>query len=230
MRRLIVSSLLVLGGGCGLISSDVTETSFQLPARMYSFDSSTFSVPSAVTQEVPCGAGQIVTDCCNPPAPLPAPDCAMNMLTCEQNENGMNVCMAQVTVSQSTTMNLGQEVPSLSGFTSIVNIKIKKISYAVTANTLTVDLPDVALYLAPQGVTDPSDSRAQKFGTLPAIPSMMTPSGDVVLEPNAAQVFNAYTKNLQAPFNFIAGATLKVSKAPTGKIDVTVGGTLAASL
>jgi hypothetical protein len=232
MRRVVFASLIALGSiGCDkIINSNVTETDYVLPSKTYSFDSSSFNIPSGVTQEVPCGAGQLVTDCCNPPAPAPAPDCTMTPLTCEQNENGTNVCMAQVTVSQSTTINLGQEVPSLSGLTSIVNIKIKKISYAVTANTLTVDLPDVALYLAPQGVTDASDSRAQKFGTLPAIPSMTTPSGDVILEPNAAQVFNAYTKNLQTPFNFIAAATLKVSKAPTGKIDVTVSGTLAASL
>jgi hypothetical protein len=133
--------------GCGLISSDVAEIKFNLPARMYSFDSSSFGVPAGISGEVPCGAGQIVTDCCNPPPPLPAPDCSVNALTCEQNENGMDVCMAQANVSQSQTMNLGQDVQQLSGLTGLVSISIKRISYDVTVNTLDVNVPDVVLYL-----------------------------------------------------------------------------------
>jgi hypothetical protein len=232
MRRVVFASLIALGSiGCDkIINSNVTETDYVLPSKTYSFDSSSFNIPSGVTQEVPCGAGQLVTDCCNPPAPAPAPDCTMTPLTCEQNENGTNVCMAQVTVSQAQMANLGQEVPGLSSLTSLVNITIKQISYEITANTLTVDVPDVLLYMAPQGVTDPNDSRAQQFGTLPAIPAMMTPSGNVALTPNAAQVFGMFTKNLQTPFNFIAATTLKVSKAPAGRIDMKVGGTIAASL
>ena len=234
MRRLIFASLLAFGGfessGCDrLISSDVTETPFALPSRMYSFDSSAFPVPSVLAQEVPCGAPPVV-DCCSPTPPLPQPDCNMTPITCEQNENGMNVCMAQVTVSQSTTMNLGMEVPDLAGFTSIVNIKIKRIGYVVNANTLTVDLPDVDLYLAPSGVMDPMDSQAIHFGKLPGIPAMMMPSGDVILDSNAAGALSMFTQNIQTPFNFIAAAKPKVSKAPTGRIDMTVTGTLAASL
>jgi len=224
-------SLMALGSGCDkIISSDVTETDFALPAKSYSFDASMFNVPAGLSQDVPCGAGQIVTDCCNPPAPLPAPDCNATPVTCEQNENGTNVCTAQMTVSQSSPINLGQEVSSLNGVTGVLTIKIKRISYAVTANTLTVNLPDVILYVAPQGVTDPNDPSAQKFGTLPAIQSMTTPSGDVLLEPNAAQVLNGYTKNIQTPFTFIAATRPKVSHAPAGRIDVTVTGTLSASL
>ena len=231
MRRAVIASLLTLGSGCGwLISSDVTETDYVLPNKSYSFDASTFGVPSALSQDVPCGTGQIVMDCCAPPVPLPAPDCQANMVTCDQNENGMNVCMAQVTVAQATPINLGQEIPALSGVTGVLNIKIKEITYVVTANTLTIDLPDVILFAAPQGVTDPSDPSAQKFGTLPAISAMSTPAGKVILEPNAAQVLNTYTKNIQSPFTIIAGATVKVSHAPAGKIDMTIGGTIAASL
>ena len=221
MRRIIIASLTALVGvaGCGwLISSDVTETNFALPAKSFSLDASMFNVPSALMQDVPCGAHASHTAC------------AEEMISCDQNENGAMVCMAQMTVSQSTPIDLGQEVPALNSITGVLNIKIKKISYTVNANTLTVNLPDVILYVAPQGVTDPNDPNAQKFGTLPAIASMATPSGDVVLETNAAQILNNYTKNIQAPFTIIAGTTLKVSHAPTGRIDMTIGGTLAASL
>ncbi|HMF42694.1 MAG TPA: hypothetical protein VKQ32_18615 [Polyangia bacterium] len=233
MRRVSIASLMALGtvAGCGwLISSDVTETDFALPMKSFSLDASMFNVPTGLMQDVPCGSGQIVTDCCAPPPPLPAPDCTANMISCDQNDSGMMVCMAQMAVSQSAPINLGQEVPALNSVTGVLNIKIKKISYKVDANTLTVNLPDIILYVAPQGVTDPNDPNAQKFGTLPAIASMTTPSGDVVLEPNAAQVLNNYTKNIQAGFTIIAGTTLKVSHAPAGRIDMTISGTLAASL
>jgi hypothetical protein len=229
MRRLIVASLLVGAAGCGLISSDVAAIKFNLPPRMYSFDSSTFGVPAGLSQEVPCGAGQLVVDCCNPPAPLPAPDCSTTQIACEQNENGMDVCTAQATVSQSQVMNLGQEVQQLSGLTGLVSISIKQISYRVDANTLDVTVPDVSLYLAPSGVTDANDPGAKKFGTLPSIAAGTTPSGDVVLEPNAAAVLESFTRNIQSPFTFIAATTLKVTHSPTGKIDMTINGQLTAS-
>ena len=153
----------------------------------------------------------------------------MTQVTCEQNENGMNVCTAQATVSQSQMMNLGQEVSQLHSFTGLVTIKINRITYQVTANTLDIDIPDVALYLAPAGVTDPNDPSAKKFGTLPAIAAGTMPIGDVVLESNAAQVLASFTSNIQAPFTFIAGTTLKVSHAPNGAVDITINGQLAAS-
>lgn len=231
MRRVLIASLLALAAaGCDkLISSDVTETPFALPPRMYSFDSSAFAVPGGITGEVPCGAGQLVTDCCNPPVG-PAPDCAATPIACEQNENGMDVCTATVTVSQSQMMNLGQEVSELAPYSGVVNIKIKRISYEVTANTLNIDLPDVILYLAPQGVTSPSDPSAMKFGTMPAIPAMMQVAGDVILTSNAAQVLKTFTQDIRTPFTFIAATTLKVTHSPTGKIDLKISGTLAVSL
>jgi hypothetical protein len=189
-------------------------------------------VPAGLTGEVPCGASLPVpfTDCCNPPPPLPSPGCSANQqIACEQNENGMDVCTASATVSKSQTMNLGQEVQQLSGLTGVVSISIKHIGYQVTANTLDIDLPDVILYLAPEGVTDASDPNAQKFGTMPAIAAGTMPSGDVILEPNAKQVLAGFTSNIKSPFNFIAATTVKVTHAPTGGIDMTITGQLAAS-
>lgn len=222
MRKIIVASLLALGtGGCGLISSDVTETPFDLPPKTYSFDSSMFMVPAGLTGEIPCGSLP-VTDCCM----LPGADCTTTPLTCEQNESGMMVCFAQMTVSQGSMTNLAQEAPKLAGLTGYLNIKIKRISYQVPTNTLSVDLPDVDLYMA----SSTSDPSPMKFGTLPAIPAGMTTSGDVVLDPNAGTVFAHYTQDISVPFAFIAKTTVKTSKPPTGRIDMTISGTLAASL
>jgi hypothetical protein len=233
MRRVASASLLVpllaVGAGCGLISSDVVEIRFNLPPRMYSFTSGAFSVPPGLTQDIPCGDGQLITDCCHPPAGIPGPDCSTTQLTCEANDSGANVCTVTATLSQSQMMNLGQEVSQLHSFTGLVTIKINRITYQVTANTLDITVPDVELFLAPSGVTDPSDPSAKKFGTLPAIPAGTTPSGDVVLEPSSTQVLASFTSNIQAPFMFIAATTVKASHAPNGGVDITINGQLAAS-
>jgi hypothetical protein len=168
-----------------------------------------------------------VTDCCA--LPVGPPDCATMPVACEQNENGMNVCTATVTVAQSQVMNLGMEVMQLSGYTGFVNIKIKRISYEVMTNTLDVNLPEIYLYLGPEGAKTSMDADVMKLGTMPAIPAMTTMSGDVILDSNAAGALAHFTSNIKAPFAFIAETTPKVTHSPTGKIDLRVSGQLAIS-
>src|SRR6266404_4873891 len=155
-----VASLLLAGAlGCGLISKDILRTTFNLPAKTYSFDTAGWHLPSGTIPEVPCGAGQVVTDCCNPPDPLPQPDCSVNALSCDNN-----VCALHVDVSVSQVMDLKKEVPALSSFSnqSLIDVTITQIKYAYSSS-MNVDLPPVDLYLAPDGVTSASDPSAKKF-------------------------------------------------------------------
>jgi hypothetical protein len=226
---MLVASLLALGSvGCGkLISSDVAEIKFALPSRTYSFDASMFPVPAGITGPVACGDGTLImNDCC---LGGQVPGCSPTEIACEQNENGMSFCTATVTVTQSQTMNLGMEVQQLSSYTGFVNIKIKRISYEIPSNTLDVDLPDVLLYLGPQGAMTPNDANVKMFGTLPAIAAMSTAPGDVVLVSNADAVLAGFTNDIKTPFTFIAATTLKVTRPPTGKIDLKITGELAIS-
>jgi hypothetical protein len=236
IRRLIATVVLLPGMvGCGLIDPNITKITFDLPTRSYSFDASTLNLPAGSTVAVPCGTNQVVTDCCNPPAGLglPMPDCTMTMLACETNMRGTDVCTAVVTITQSQTMNLGQEVPQLQGAVGLSNLSINQISYTVMDNTLNVDLPPVILYLAPSGVSDPNDASAKKFGTVPSIAAGSTPAGTVTLEPDAAATFSSFTHTLSMPFNLIASTVVHVpsgSPVPSGKIDLSVTGKLSASL
>ena len=161
------------------------------------------------------------------------PDCTMTMLACEANAGGMNVCTAVVPVSQGQSMNLGQQVPQLQGAVGLGNVSINQISYTVVDNSLNIDLPPVTLYLAPNGVTDPNDPNAKKFGTVPTIAAGSTPMGTVMLESDAAATFASFTHTLSTPFELIAATTVHVpsgTPVPTGKIDMNVTGTLSASL
>jgi hypothetical protein len=235
MKIFLAGLLLLSSVGCGLLSSDITTTSYKLPAQTYSFDTSMFSgLPSGSTPAVPCGDGQAVTDCCNPPAPAPTPDCATTPLVCAADSSGTyaNVCTAQLPESISTLIDLGTSVPALSSFPT-GNISIASVEYTVTDNTLNVDLPSVTIYLAPQGMTKPTDPGAMVFGTIPTIPAGSDPSGAVQKSPSADQTFSMYAGNLSTPFEFIAGTTVVIpsgTPVPSGHVTITVTVTLSAHL
>ena len=104
-------------------------------------------------------------------------------------------------------------------------------SYTVSNNTLNIGLPPISIYLAPSGVTDPTSSQAQLFGTVPAIAAGTDPSGSVTLVPHASAVFQKFTTNLATPFQIIAATTVVVqagSPVPSGAITVSVDGVISA--
>jgi hypothetical protein len=212
-----VAGLLVLGVfGCGLISSDITKVTFDLPPKHYVFSSQGFALPAGTpNMAVPCGPGTPVAMC---PAPL----------TCVSG-----VCSASVPLTVYQTMNLKMEVPQLGSVNSqtLVDITLESMSYSVK-NTANIAIPPIDLYLAPANVTSPSDPSAQKFGSVPAIPAGTNASGDVVKAPNADALFIMYGQNFGTPFNFIASTTVVVPTGtnPSGMVDITINGQIAAKL
>ena len=233
MHKLSLAVACALSGvvSCGLISSDITKTSFDLPPRNYSFDTASLNLPMGNTVEVPCGDGQLVMDCCAPPPPLPAPNCAMTPIIC-----AAGVCTAHVKITQSATIDLGREVPALRDVPSFGSVSISRITYKVQTNTLNIDSPPMELFLAPGGVTDPDDQTAnpppQRFGTIPSIPAGNTDPGMVELAPGAPGIFESFASDVSKPFNFIMRAFVDVpsgSPIPSGKIDLEVSGRLSVS-
>jgi hypothetical protein len=212
------SGILLVGVfGCGLISSDITKVTIDLPAKHY-----TFQAPAGVpAQAVPCGAGTVLATC---------PAIGAYTTSCD---NG--VCAAHVPVKVSQTMNLKMEVPQLSSVSSqsLADITLESLNFAVT-NTFAIPIPEIDLYLAPMGVTDPSDPSAQKFGSVPMVPAMSMTNGQVVKDPGADDLFIMYGHNFGTPFNFIAATTVVVPSGtvvkPTDNVDVTITGTIAVKL
>jgi hypothetical protein len=225
----LLVALSVLGSlvslGCNLINSDITALTFELPTKSYHFDTQGMNIPAGTAPRVACGPSEAVTDCCAPPVAIPGLDCAAVPLTCDGG-----FCTGHKTVSVAQMMNLGQEAPELRNVTgqSLADIFIKRITYTAS-NNLNVPLPEVTLYLAPAGVTDPAS--AMKFGTVPSVAAHSTASGDVVLDPAGQQTFSGYAHNFGTPFGFIAATTLDVppdSPFPNGSVDISVTGTISA--
>jgi hypothetical protein len=218
-----LGGLLLVGAvGCGLISSDITKLTFDLPRKTYTFDSASFANVTAGIPAVPCGGD-------SPILGIAAPDCAAHPIVCEA---GLCTLKQPVTVSQK--MDLKKEVPQLSSVDnqSLADITLTTMHYEATS-TLNVDVPAIELYLAPDGVTDPNDPQAAKFGTVPPIAANETVSGNVEKEPGADDLFASYGHAFGTPFNFIATTTVSVasgSPTPSGKITIVVEGKVSAKL
>jgi hypothetical protein len=215
-RRLVWvtgAALLMAAVGCGLIDSDITSVGFDLPMRSYELNTAGLNLPADNSVAIPC-----VND----------EGCVTQPFVCQNS-----VCTAVVSVTQSTTMDLGREAPELGGVTGSVDINVDRINYAVTTNTLNVDIPEIRIYLAPMGVMDPEDSDAMLFGTVPPVPAGQMASGQVRLEGNSGTVFKHFTRDLSMPFNFIAATTVTVASGagvPSGRVVFSVTGRLSASL
>ena len=216
--------------GCGALSN-VGTINFALPPQSFSFDtsSSAWKAPPAGFSTAPavsCGAGQLVTDCCNPPAPAPKPDCTATPLACENS-----VCVLEFPVTVSQTINLKMQVPQLSSLSgqTLAKISISQVTYVIDSS-MNVDLPPVDIFIAPANVTS-TDPPAQKFGSIPASPAKMKTSGNMTLDPNGGAVFSQYASAFSTPFNFIAHTTMIVKPGdpiPSGAVAATLGGTVSA--
>jgi hypothetical protein len=207
------SGLLLLGAlGCGLISSDITKVTFALPEKHYTFNAQQFALPPGTpNMQLPCVGGAC-------PSPL----------MCDAN-----VCSAHIPLTVYNPINLKMDVGVLMSVNSqtIADITLESLTYNVM-NTSNIAMPEIDLYLAPDGTTTPTGPGAQKFGTVPAIPAGTNMMGDVVKEPGADALFTMFGQNFGTPFNFIAAATVVVPTGtnPTGMIDIIIDGTIAAKL
>jgi len=227
--RATTSAIAALGlVGCGLISTDITRLTFDLPTETYTFDTSMWgNLPPGQVPAVPCTADG---DCCTAGG-LVGISCTTTPLACNAG-----TCEARIPESVSSNINLVMQVPALSSFPghALSSVTISSITYSVSNNTLNDDLPALTLYLAPNGVTDPNDPGALKFGTTSPVPAGTDPTNQkVTLVSNAAQVLSMFTSNISTPFNIIAATTVVIAagtNVPKGAITLAVTGTISAQL
>jgi hypothetical protein len=208
-----LSGAVLLGAlGCGLISSDITKITFELPSKHYVFTTQGLTVPPGANMRLTCGAGGLVPTC-------PAPS------VCEAG-----VCTVHYPISVVQKMDLKKDAAQIAQYSSLANITIDRVGYDVVS-TANVEIPEMSIYLAPLGVTSPSDPQAVKFGTVATIPAGATTSGEVVKEPDADATFAIFAQDLTMPFNFIAATSVtwvSGSPVPSGMVDITITGRVAA--
>lgn len=226
-KRLVtlLGAAAVLGaatGGCGLIDIPIT-----LQTQVYMAN---FGTSSGTVTAVPCSAA---ADPCMAAAQQVSGATASSGATvvgvCDTRAQ---TCTAQVNATIAYPVDLSKD----QGFTTQVAGKavavVKSISlkYGVPTNTTTFDIPQLDLYIAPQGVTKIPDSRAVFIDKIPAIAKRMTlpdDSGSIEVLTNtpAGAIFVDSIKNPSKPFTLLIN-TKPVVKAgdplPAGQLTVKV--------
>jgi hypothetical protein len=225
--RLLVLAALV--ASCNLVNSDLTKTQIQLPVQMYQVDT---------------------TDHNNVKLPpmIPSVQCSSDANCCPTGCQGdgytlgcmASTCEATVTVTLVSTVDLSTD-PNLTKAMSFADVTLKSIEYGVCMNTLSVAVPQIDLWLAPQAVTKPDPTMgAKKIGTIPMVPAMTNvscpPQGQAVdptklaqvqLTSDASATFKSFAKSPQTKFNAIAVGTFLVKAGdptPMGAMTVYVSG------
>jgi len=224
------SCLLLLVGGCGLISSDVTDFQLRTMPHMFTVDTGSYMVnQTAANAYLGQSCAGAPTECAQWVQSACTTNCSGSCDTTTQKcDLGLNVGVYQ-------KVDLNSENPELSTTSKepVVKVTIDAITYQVNDNTLNVETPELTVYVAPMSVMSPSDPMAQAIGTIPAIPAMSTPvATNMMFTPDGKANLATVMGNYMTPFNVIVGSTIVLKDGdafPTGKLTAEVDITAHAS-
>lgn len=212
--------------GCGLISSDVTDVTIQLPDKKFSIDTSAYQInqtqaDAAFSQSCasnPPVCGELATHVCTQGC---SGLCAPATQTCEFT---LDVNVVQ-------PVNLLAEQPDLKTFSdqSVVKIGIDSVTYEVTTNTLNIATPQIAVYVAPMAAVkyDPNNKQIKQIGTIPVVAAGKTTTAPVAIQFTATGKADLQDimGSFKTPFNILVGTQIVVDKdsdVPTGRLDAVV--------
>jgi hypothetical protein len=215
---LFACAVAVLGGGCGLIDSDIADVDLSLPDKTFSIDADQWPLDEA--SQVPG------VDCSG--APQVCASAAAE--ACPEGEcSGACVagsCQLTLPVAKWRPVDLGNEKPELASIEeqSPLDVTIDAIRYSVTENSLTVDTPAFTLYVAPMTVMTPEGAEA--IGTIPSVPAntLVSPT-EVQLTAAGRAALEARMADFRTPFNIIVGAEIVIGPGdtvPSGRITANV--------
>ena len=141
-----------------------------------------------------------------------------------------------VLVNLFDTVNLAQEAPELSSVDGqpLIDVELQRVFFDVLENTLTVETPEMGVYVAPETVTSPAVPQALLIGTIPPIPAGMTVTNqDMVLAPDGNANLQMFMSDFSTPFNIIVGTTVEVEAddpVPSGRLRARIGADASAGL
>ncbi len=220
---------LVIGvslASCGLISSDVTDFDLTLPEKKFTIDIGTWPVDHNAAGDYLMLSCSAMTDprmFCNNVVKDACPT------GCSGSCGASDTCDLSLDISLYQSINLVMERPELASINDqpAIKVTIDSVTYAVTTNSLTVDTPELTVFVAPMSVLKSSDAQAKPIGTIAAVPA-----GWVTEHPEAikftatgkAELVNTMNA-FKTPFNVLLGASLVVTTnqaVPAGKLEAVV--------
>lgn len=192
--------------GCGLVvHSDVSNIDLSLPEREVSVDTTDWQLSSMETLET--------VDCADDPQ-----ICSTGLTrlcgsqdVCTGVCGSGETCEVSVRVALWHTFDLTAENPALRQIEDqpLVEVRVDRIFYTVSENSLDLASPPLSLHVAPEGTLSQNESEAEAIGTIPMVPAMTTvDEADVELAPTGEDRLAARLKEYDTPFNLIVTAEL----------------------
>ncbi len=229
--RLCTAVLAVGLGGCGLISSDVTNFTLKTQDKTFTVDTSRWTVnQTAANAYLMQSCAAMPTEC----AQWVQGACTMN---CSGScDTSTQMCDLGLDVSIYQPVDINADNPELSKVAKepIIKVTIDSVTYEVTDNSLDVATPEMTVYVAPMSVMSPTDPSALAVGTIPAVPAMtkLAPT-DMMFTAGGKANLVMMMGSYMTPFNVIVGSTVVIKSGdplPTGKLTAAVHITAHASL
>jgi hypothetical protein len=210
MTRSAIAAL-ALAAACGLLSKDITQLPLRLPSKTFTVDATAWGAPAGTVPPVPCAS------CAQAQAGV----CAS--APCSLDCNGVTgFCQAHVTLTVTEDYDLTKESSDYQaiGSQSLVSFGIDGIGINVSQNTLTFATPQLTLYFAPKGTTDPA--AAEAVGTLSPIPAGLKGSFTVTFVAGGQDVLTKYMlTNYKTPFTALVTGTQTIQQgqpSPSGEL------------
>lgn len=207
--------------GCGLIDSNVTDFDLTLPDKMFSINADGWQVDQTASDMLFSYSCTDDTPCATAATAACSENCSGTCSDAGMCELGLDVALYQL-------IDLVTEKPELKDINdrAVIEVTIDSVRYAVTANTLTVETPELGVYVAPMSIMDPNDPMATKIGTVPPVPAGATvATRDLEFTPDGKMALIDIMSTYKTPFNIIVGSQIIVSSAsevPAGKLDAIV--------
>ncbi len=222
MGAAVLATLLV-GSGCGLISSDVTNFDLTLPDKNFSVDADSYEITDAEVQPL------LSTSCAGNPgicSTAAQTACPMN---CDGECNASQTCDLALAVSLYQNVDLLAEKPELQQINDepVIKVTIDSVTWEVPSNTLNTEVPPLTVFVAPMSVMDPNSPDAKPIGTISGVAPGEVTDGPQQLAFTATGKADlvAAMSTFKTPFNIIVGSTIVITEGqsvPQGRLDAVV--------
>jgi hypothetical protein len=225
-RAALLAAWAVLGFGC---SSDIFDVEVDLETKVYTLD---LGARSGTIPDVTCDAN--TASVCDLPQVVSVDTSAAGLPATVELSVGCDPATSRCYAEGQARTTATVDVLSDADFTSKVArrsislVRLAAIDYTVPANSLTIDVPQIDVYVGPEGTTRESDPKVVLVGSTPPVPAGTT-FGDAreiaVGDDSPARDVIEGSIRARRPFVFVVVLAPRVTAGapvPAGQLQVAV--------
>lgn len=224
--RIVCAAAIV--AGC----DNTASVSFRTGPIPFDVSTSSFGLPAELREDTAAGP-QIRAVPCGPTGMCPSSTSPDGItVTCEAGT--CNPAARTITVPAGDVIDIDELSADLRDlFTEIDRIEVTAADYAVTLNTLSIDLPAAEIWWAPEGAIEADPAMgAHLLGTVPPAPARTTPAGQVAIDAAGSDALSEYLVGVSRRVRFFVRSRVDLEPGqafPEGSMMATVDVALRAS-